>query len=184
MTKNLLQRAAELVRGKSSAEELLTIHREIEQRIGEIESELRAGRAKIEHADTVEEAEAAQRNCDRLAAEQRIALRRRSDIHERRKQALAAEAVKAAPALCKKLKAATEQAMTAVAEAEAIANELARARGAAAEIGEDCERPDHDVVHRLADLLFEAGSPHDRFVSQLGARSRHRSKSRPLGTVA
>ncbi|MDZ7643573.1 MAG: hypothetical protein U5K76_04660 [Woeseiaceae bacterium] len=41
----------------------------------------------------------------------------------------------------------------AVAEAEAIANELARARGAAAECGEECERPDADVVHRLADLL-------------------------------
>lgn len=182
--KNLLERAAELVRKKSSAEELLSVHREIEARIGEIESELRAARATIDTCDSVAEAEQAQRNCDRLSAEQRIALRRRSEIHEQRKQALAREAIQKAPALCKQLATATEKAMTAVNAAEALAAELARARGAAAEIGEDTERPDADVVHRLAGLLFEAGSPHDRFVTQLGAKPRYRSKSRPLGTVA
>lgn len=172
MMKNLLERAAELVRKTSGAAELLTIHNEIQQRITAIEAELREARTKVDTADTVAEAEQAEKNVNRLQAESRILFRRRTDIHEQRKMVVGAEAVKKAPQIKKRVAEAASTLAAAIAEAEAAANELRSARAQAKEVGQRIEIDDSEVVYQLAEQLHGEQAARDQFVAGFGLQPR------------
>src|SRR5688500_11594419 len=98
--KSILQRVADLLRNSDQATsaEVLEVHRSLAARIEAIDLERKTAELELNRATDVETAERAQSTLNRLAAELRIALRRRSEVHEELKAARGRDAMQAAPA--------------------------------------------------------------------------------------
>lgn len=171
----LTKRAAAAVKSNSaSAAELDAIHREVGQRIREVETLIKAKQAEIETCMSEGDLEllrGVRLALEDLKDESTLLHRQQSELHTARKQALGAEAVRDEAKHARTLEKALRQAEKAnamIAEAEQMARDVIRARDSAKAVGSDLAF-DKEVIKALAAEILPEGDKRKQLMIDLGA---------------